>query len=988
MTGSASNSSFPAISRSVASGALALLQSPEAVSIDLGPDDPVDQAALAILLQRALRRHQVSSVLTRIPFGQERSHQILGPGQGIPSKGAVLLAFHIGAKLDVALITPEFDLSETDAGRELYSARAALIGTELNSCAAFQSSLGRYDDGSLPREEMLGLINHTRACGDCRVVLDEFQSLDDRLREVAANSPEVAPVTPGQIKRYSNNSLLLWTPILLVVIVAIAILLLTGSGSPTPSGGASLLPVSHGDEHRGWLIVSSEREVMALDLERGERRRLLENPAHDWWNPWIISPDRELVVRWEEHSRVEDRVGALRAYDMSGQRAYLHRWSSQRARTFSGWLGDRTVLFSGRGPIPRVGVDSEVPDEMAPSLIAADLQTGEEWIVYQGHFDKAVPSPDGRYLALVRPAPASWPGKTVDIVNVTSGDEPEIVASLEHRHLSWPGRMIWSQDSTTVYFSAIEEHETPDQIPSSEMSGPGLFDFQRLLISGLGTDGTVAVFDLTSEQQWVVPQAINDEGTELTVVVNESADREASWLLGTLDVESGRLDVGQQAIAGSRWWNSESVWAFVDQRFYHQEIDRSRFLPDGDERELRSLTLGSGDSYPGVVFQDTGSLDLRPGVGLGLLGWVPDEVMNPGPDERAERPTLTITGPHAQANATQSLTSSSSIAPTGRYVLLRQQDPDSGERDRLLHLQAWGGTESEREGVRDLSWLPREPAAIGAADPDNDSGSRLVFVATDRNSPLHGLEIDPARLGDSNDLRYGSPSISQSGEHLIFLVMNSGSEVQLWLDAPIQEATMIDTWVMPDDRRLDPEVNLIWLSDDIFVFTRVSNWDRGYSESIEVVRGIVDGQGTAALESIRMFNAAGRDRGIELRDLTVSPNGKRFAIRVRSFTGSDPNQNARDAIHVSYANDLTESLEIVRSAPGEGLIWLGSEDWLVAGLDDRIALLDWLGRDRAFLTESSAAYPVLISEREIWYQDLTDDGSIMRVTVDQVSYTP
>lgn len=970
--------------RDMASRVLLLLESVDEVALDLDDTTWLGADRLSALMTRAHRRHQAFSLLARVPFGQSREERMLGPKPGISSCGAVLLAFHVGAELDGATLADLMTMSVEDVGRALYEVRMALIGSDVVACRHVQALIGRYADSSLLQNEAITLVNHARACQSCSEVLEGFRALDDRISGEVARSPVIRPADSSQRRALIGNPLLLWVPIFVVGFVAIATLGVLGFGSNAQSGPSPLFSIDQpAAEHRGWVIASSEHEVIAFDLDTGERRRILEDPAHDWWNPWIISPNAELIVRWEEYSRFGERLGAIRAYDMQGERQYLHRWRGPRARNFSGWLDDRTVLFVERGPTARADVDSEIPDEMASSVIAANLETGEEHVIVRGMFDRVVPSPDGDYLAVTRPAPAPWPGKTVDVIDLAGSQDPEIVAQLDQRYLSWSTRMIWSRDSETIYLSAIPEVDTPEQFPAAGDPAPGAYEFERLTVVGLRVDGSIEEFETTSDRQWLVPQAIDPAGETLAIAVNEDIDRDGDWSHGSLDLASGQLDHTDQSIPGSRWWNSEATWSPGGDEFLYQQVTRDRFR-DGDEIDIAplSIVLQSGADSPVIVFQDGASIRLRDGMGLGLLRWVPDDVMRPENEAGEERPRASEPQVLSQATADQQLMSDSAVGSTGRYVLLRQHDPDAGTRNRLMHVQAWGGTQSDASNTRDFSWLPREPSVIGVTHPDGEegAGSRLVFLGTDQNSPLHGYEIDPAEIEDRRDRLYREPVFSQNGANLAFMIEDQSSGlIELWIDPWNDEPFEVTSWDVDEDARIDPTLYADWIGNDSLIFSRVTDWDDGYPRAVELVRADPGEASKPELTTIREFSARGADRGIDLGDVSPGPDRSQIAFRLRSFSGDDPD-DARDSILVSPVEDLTQTIEIIRADPGDGLIWLGGEEWLVAGIDDRIALLEVTGRETEFLTQAPSAYPVLIGPGEIWYQDQSDEGQITRIT--------
>jgi hypothetical protein len=978
------------LGRETAARVLTLLQRQDEIAVDLPEAEQIDFKSLKSLLYRVHRRHQASGLFTHFPFGDQSGDQILGPGHGIPSKGAVILAFHAGAESPVGLLATMFESTPEEVGNELYHARKSVIGVEDNACQHMRSLTGRYADSSLDQTETAALVNHARACGPCSAILSEFRALDERIVEAVSTAPETEPAARNERARLTRNPLLLWIPIIIVIAIAIGAVMIIGTGAASRTGAAPLLSAGATDTHPGWLILSSEQEVMAFDLKRGERRQILNHPAHDWWNPMIISPGTELVVRWEEYSRGEERVGALRAYDMQGNRQFLHRWFGVRTRTFSGWLDDRTVLFAERGPIQRTSATEPRSADSFPSLVAADLETGREWVVFQGLMDRAVPSPDGSYIVIVRPEAGPWPGKSVEIRPVVNDHAGDVVASLEYRHMSWPGRILWSADSEHVFVPAIHSDDVPSPLPQPGEPAPGTFDLERLHLAAIGTDGSVTEFGSdTGAREWVVPQTVHPEGNAVSVVYNDSHDRDGDWYHGVIDLASGEFERTHYRVPGSWWWNSESLWTadgndLIIQQIIseHRELGEEASSPD-------SLALQSIDSSvsndPLMVFQDTSLLNLRTGAGIGLLRWVADEVMQEGLPETTDDPKASLPAALSQAASNQQLHAGSAVATTGRYVLLRQHEPGTGSRDRLLHLQAWAGTDIDRSDIRDAIWLPREAAIIGASEPAPEigQGSRLVFVSTDRFSALHGLEIDPADIGTNSDVSYRRPAFSPNGANLAFYVHNHAErEIELWVDLWDSVPKRIDAWNYPESPSVLPTLHIDWTDNREFLYTHATQWDAGYAVEISLMRATMDDAQSVDTASIRSFGARGRDRGIDVVELAISPNDERVAFRLRHFTGNNPERNVSDSIHASPMNDTSQTLEIVRAGPGHGMFWLQDDQWLIAGINDRVALLEAMGRGSEYISPAPAAFPMQVGEAEVWYQDMSDNGRIMRVTFD------
>ncbi len=971
------------IERDTVSRILALLQRQEEIAIDLGNEEVLGPDELRSLLRRVHQRHQAFGVFSRIPFGTGATGKALDPSSGISSTGAVLLAFHAGGRIDLDTLSRALGIDPAETGSALFKARMSVTAPEESACDHMQEAIGRYDDPALQAETLIALVNHSRACDVCSAALKNSRALDERLRETVRTSPAIVPADDNHRASLNRNPMLLLVGILAVVIIAIVTLLVVGYGAARESGAAPLLEGSAIEqEHPGWLLVSTESEIIALDLASGSRRNVMSHPAHDWWNSIIVSPDGDLVVRWEEYSRVEERVGSLRVFDLQGERQFIQRWFGLRTRNFAGWLDNQTVIFTERGPSRRQGPDTETEPGDETSVVAADLTTGEEWVLVQEPMDRVMPSPDGQYLAIIRPARYPWPGKTVDILERTPDRDTELVASITDRHLSWTGRIVWSAESDRIYLSGIPDTEMPDSLPAYGDSAPGTFDFTQMALLSLHVDGSIKEFDPPTEDDpyLIVPQVSSHDDQQLMALINQSGNRDDEWFPALLDLDSGDITIAEEPVAGSRWWNSEALWSPEQDAFLTQKLVDGLLEPSSDHESPVGLQIGQFDAPSAdaslLSLQDATSISTRPEQGVALLRWIPDETarqLDLAP-ELPPRPGSSSILP--QSTTDQTIGEETSLDSSKRHLILAQDD----EQYRLMHLGAWSGVLTGETELRDLSWLPRESIVIGATVPDDTStGSRLRFVATDLTSPLHDLEIDPAGIGSSPAPHYRTPVYSPDGNTLAFLTIDEGSDtLTLWQQPTAKQAVPIDTWDWPAERSVEPSLSLTWVDSTTLLLPMPANWENGYPRSVDLVRFDLSNPEDPVSAHLRSFRARGSDRGIDIPEILLAPDEAHLAIRARYLTSSNP-ENATDAILISPTSDLQMALEVARSSRGDGMLWLDDGEWLVAGLDDRIMLLDRLGQQTQEIDSGPAAFPVLTETGELWYQDRSDDGQIMRV---------
>jgi hypothetical protein len=123
------------------------------------------------------------------------------------------------------------------------------------------------------------------------------------------------------------------------------------------------------------------------------------------------------------------------------------------------------------------------------------------------------------------------------------------------------------------------------------------------------------------------------------------------------------------------------------------------------------------------------------------------------------------------------------------------------------------------------------------------------------------------------------------------------------------------------------------------------------------------------------WSTRGSETGILGQELSLSADGTRLAVRLRHFTGADPQTDRYDSIVVAGTNDVSQAFEIVRDSPGSGLSWSPDGSELAAGLRGKIAVLAADGRTVEYpqIGNESAAYPLWIQPNQIWFS--ADNGT-------------
>jgi hypothetical protein len=920
----------------------------------------------------------------------ETSHECppLAHHSGLSADGAILLALHAGAGLPLDHLSSTLGLDDERAGEELYRARQQVTGCGVHACESMRSAIGRHADHQLTRNRQIAPRQHLASCPACHTVYDAHIALDRRLAGLFADrldeplAHDAGRLRPGWA---TVGPAAVLTPLIALVLLALTSMtgLLPGSGHA--EGPVPLFARADDFDHPGWLILSSPSEVLLISLQDGERRRLIENPGPESANPLVVSPDGRYVVKWEETQRLDHLAGALRVYDLNGSLAYLHRSLDVATRHFSGWLDNETVLFVERG-----AVGSAVPAAAAASLLAIHLPTGVEREIYHGPLLRAIASPNGEHLAIIYPVQGRSRESTVEIRPFDGERAGAPVNRVAHRVLTTPNIVVWSPDGSEIITSLIARDDAvPDLYDSTHLGFVWPLERGAASLAILGVNGSQREFAHDFEYGRVLPQAVSPDGQTIAVLFNTDITEQRPWRYGTIDRDTGALSRSDYELGSGRVWGGETVWLPGSQRRVFQQLtpfrlDATESRHDTGESLVLMTEDMAGNVEPLVVFHDALSAGVRGQSGFSILRWVPDSIVSADrpPDLRPPEPG----SPRRVEEAGEALTlfGDSRVAPTSRHILLQEHYPEEGTILRLMHMRAWGGTSPRIHDWGEFAWLPSESAAIGTTGiiGHPEQASRLVVLATESMSPLHGRYLDPAGLGQQTHLRYRRPTVSPTGTTTVFFVQDRQAGVMaLWVAGWDRAPRSVQQWEMPTNAQVDPQLSARWIAHDTLVFSRPSEWRDGYPHRSTLMRVVVGADREVVIEELTDVTAGGRDRGVGIIEIALSPDEEYVAFRVRYYAGNRSGDADVDAIRVSPAGDITQQIEVVRAGPGYGMVWMHDGRWIVAGVDNRVAMLDYTWRSLRYITTGPSAYPVLVGESEIWYQDLSPRGRIMRFTL-------
>ncbi|HET7034046.1 MAG TPA: hypothetical protein VFI42_00040 [Thermomicrobiaceae bacterium] len=889
----------------------------------------------------------------------------LRPRPGLPIASALALALHLGLDLDGEALARLFGRAPEEIGLWLRQARQSVEGEGPASCPEFAAALGRQRDPALPRAAQLALMRHLSGCERCRAVLERDRALDDRLlarlRELERGLSE-APSAPARLAPLLlGPALRLGAVLLLVLMVAIAAVagsrrLLAMGQAPVPL----LAPGSVTGPLSGWLLEeTSGGGVDAVNIASGARRGLVPDQGSPSFNV-VLSPDQRRLAVLTFAGSERDIVSDLRVYRLDGTLVRAWHDVARSGQGFlEGWLNQDTLLV-GR-----------LTDGNTLQLLAFSLANGGQRVLLeQGARGPAVLSPDGNYLALTT---TSQDGPlALEIRPVENGVLGAPVTSHVLQSSFLNSGPLWTPDSRTVLYT----------ITATENAGPSM--------DSLALDGTRTQRVTRPGTGVITLLGLSPDGRG--ALYAESASQPGGPISAPTVVWQIPLDGGQPVkLLSSDYGFSQAVAAPGGGTLALQTTGVGYPPPPG--ADLGQQSPASGPPGGSILYlENTVTLALGPdGKPLGtlldrfsgdsLLAWLPADAL----PARAP-PAPHIDGefgnprPVKVAGATLQLNAASKLSPGGGRLL----GTGSGFPFALA-VPVRGDPVADVAGPPlDASWLPDGEGTIGVSAPSSRGGGGAISIYP-MNGDMQALgqaTFDPASLGASTAQRYRQPLVAPNG--LRYSVFVAGErQVALWVGGQGAAARGVLDWTLPADAKVDPPLLAQWISNDALLVAVPEDWSGGYPATASLERVTLAADGSARVEPLLRWRTRGSERGVVLRELALSRDQSRLALRLRRFTGADPSKDFIDALVVAPAGDLTQALELARGPGGDGLSWAPDGTELVAALRGHLLLLaaDGSRVDQLATGAGPVAYPLWVQPGEIWYATGTgDDATIMRVT--------
>ena len=933
-------------------------------------DDDGDRGLVAAA-QAAERRYASVRVLRRLTLRSEpRSvDPPLGPHTGARARGAVDLALHLGLGLDGETLADLTGDTPERVGELLLQARRAITRGPETACPEFTSAIGRHRDRALDIGARAALFRHARECGACAAAIAACETVDaELLQRAQAFGPDFPPLRARRspVERAVPVVALL---ILIVVLGAALAVLAAGMRGPTSSPAVAMGQPSP-TRLSGWLLTSSsDGAVTALDLRTGAIRAVAPSGPSGRYVRRLLSPDGRLIASWTPPygPNGPEPTGTITVSHLDG--TAVRSWGlgggpGPGAGSLIGWLGSSSVLIAQAPPW-----QSQVNLTNAASqsqLVALDVNTGVSRVLFQGSISSASASPDGTRVVLIQAYDQHWRGLTADLRALGSQGLGPPLATVDHQ-LAPDSAVVWAPDSSRVYLARITDAAATE--PALVRAGPSTSE-----IDAFDRDGheTPAVPATTNRLAYPVSASPGD--TRLVYVQQgpAPADMTGQVWLARLD-GSQPVSVAKTAVPTGlnvAWLPDGSALIRDDLPFY---------LP-ADPAEQAQGTV----TWP-VLLQVSQDGVMQPAAasptaadGVGWLGWEPADALPALSSNLAARQPVPG-APEVVAHSGAGLDAGSSSSPDGRLVVLT--DP------RLPGSVIWdsgSGSEARQlRGATDLSWVPGTQTLIGVSEVAGASRVTLYAGGLAGAPVLDFRHFDPAGIGSAPGRSYARPLVAPGGVAVsVFVTDTAHHAAELWVSGWYGEPRMVARWTTGSTALSVTAPVAAWATTDVLLYAEPADWQRGLPQAVDIQRVVVDAGGASSPATVAVVRAHGADRGIELTDLALSPDGSYLAWRVRHLTGPDATSGRYDTIDVASLTGAAAPLEIERADPGEGLAWSPDGRWLATGIGGRVVLLADDGSTSIPLSPTGigADDPLWVGANDVWYS-ITDAAGTRTVQV-------
>ncbi|WP_448574840.1 hypothetical protein [Thermomicrobium sp.] len=437
---------------------------------------PAQRTPLDAALPAIWWRSQVCSLVLR-----------LSPPHRRGDRASLLYALHLAGASTTRLATVT-GLEESHIIDALLAVRAELSDHWTDPCPEGREEVASWRDRLADRDAWLALLLHTRTCSACRTALATSREVDARVLERASTAP-VPPLSAPRQRRHSS----------IVVLVALALLLvvaswrLPGNRAVGTPGDTAAPPAS------GPYVWFGSAGPYALAFDLGQRRWLPVTsrlPA-DAGGFRLLGPDGQLIAAWTPDPPREPRWLDILRWD--GTRLARYRWDRQTNRRPLAWL-DATTLLIRETPVRHAYErEAEYLERLQRDarVLALDVLRGTETTLLHELVTDAIPSPDGRRVAVVRAMEPFGAGATSRQIAILERSGTRLLAVADGYVGAGLDHPLWLPDSSALLF-ARRPPGKPPQLPTPT-------ELVRLT-----TDGTTTIVVPSSPGTVLRPLALDE----------------------------------------------------------------------------------------------------------------------------------------------------------------------------------------------------------------------------------------------------------------------------------------------------------------------------------------------------------------------------------------------------------------------------------------------------------------------------------------------
>ena len=730
------------------------------LTVLLDCDGPIDLVALRPVWNAATTVFDSSRWFGLLPT-RKAVPQLLGPRQNLPASAALPLAFHLGLGLNSGDLATLSGRSVDRIGQDLNRARRVVGAPMAAPCDEFASVIARQRDRMTNRDETLSLMLHLGRCDRCRQAHERSREVDEQLlTELNYIRSTLKPPIVGRKPIYLmfNGRALFWTIVtLLGIVFVVGVVVGTRAVRSTPHSVVPLVTSTVTSEsNEGWLLeTTASGDVDAVNVSTGAWRTLVQVPDGTTAQN-LVSPDRRLIAQVTT-SLDTGRPDSLRIFNLDGTIA--HEWplsNPQRIRIPLAWLNDSTMIVS-QIPTSAFSPSFELfttQTDQQGSAIQFNINTGESQTIFTRGVRSAVPSPDGKFVAISRYAMRLF--GSIEVRPLDGKNLGPAIGTLNES--GFP--IFWSPDSQRIYYTTSHVQEaTPSarNLGDRGFSGQSGFSYS---IESLRVDGTAAsVLDIPVGQIGNLA-GISPDGTHLIYLRGSSVanTNDFGFWQSTINGKNETRLVPTIRGAGSErvlWAPSGNIFLTSSEPFY---------LP-----QTSAIPLTAGPSSFVTLMLDASGHTIRPILdqlsGPTLIGYV-SNLSDPVSSTTAKQSNSTFMAaePVPGLGAQLTLTAGSRMAPAGDQLLLY---------DRVSNLtvsQEVSGAVAAAPlgGARDPAWLPDGSGIVGVTQYRLQQGirSRIALIRSSSAHPNEMVEFDAANLGSASTAVYRMPSFSPDGSAL------------------------------------------------------------------------------------------------------------------------------------------------------------------------------------------------------------------------------